>query len=101
MISLVSTVVVAWMSSVGGSPIDATLSTPPMRGVSCACATDTDRTRRETRATKVFIAGVLRAKNGRADDTIRRSAERSRHDAVRRGTAGPPARRLARPLRLR
>src|SRR5215510_12575771 len=38
MISEVSVVVVAWMSSVGGSPIEATLSTPPMRGVSWACA---------------------------------------------------------------
>src|SRR5262249_47350330 len=38
MISEVSVVVVAWMSSVGGSPMEATLSTPPMRGVSWACA---------------------------------------------------------------
>src|SRR5438105_6281233 len=38
MISYVSTVVVAWMSSVGGSPMAATLSTPPRRGVSCARA---------------------------------------------------------------
>src|SRR5882724_2155275 len=50
------------MSSVGGSPIDATLRTPPMRGVSCAGATDTERTRTVTRATRVFIAGVLRGK---------------------------------------
>src|SRR2546422_9365453 len=62
MISLVSTVVVAWMSSVGGSPMEATLSTPPMRGTSCAQATDTDRTRTVTRATRLFIAGVLRGK---------------------------------------
>src|SRR5437016_3246934 len=50
------------MSSVGGSPMEATLSTPPMRGTSCAQATDTDRTRTVTRATRLFIAGVLRGK---------------------------------------
>src|SRR5436190_849578 len=50
------------MSSVGGSPMEATLSTPPMRGVSCAWATDTDRTRTVTRATRLFIAGILRGK---------------------------------------
>src|SRR3989441_12355381 len=50
------------MSSVGGSPMEATLSTPPMRGASCAWAADTDRTRTVTRATRLFIAGVLRGK---------------------------------------
>src|SRR5438093_1516667 len=50
------------MSSVGGSPMEATLSTPPMRGTSCAQATDTDRTRTVTRATRLFIAGILRGK---------------------------------------
>src|SRR2546425_5418685 len=50
------------MSSVGGSPMEATLSTPPVRGASCAWATDTDRTRTVTRATRLFIAGVLRGK---------------------------------------
>src|SRR5690348_7902752 len=41
------------MSSVGGSPMAATLSTPPMRGVSCAAATAAMArmtTRRVTRA---------------------------------------------------
>src|SRR2546427_573740 len=50
------------MSSVGGSPMEATLSTPPMRGTSCAQATVTDRTRTVSRATRLFIAGVLRGK---------------------------------------
>src|SRR5262245_41556674 len=36
MISYTMTAVLMGMSSVGGSPIEATLRTPPMRGVSCA-----------------------------------------------------------------
>src|ERR687892_517081 len=59
MISYVSTVVVAWRSSVGGSPIVATLRTPPLRGFSCAGAAVANASSSTAAATAMvlFMAG--------------------------------------------
>src|SRR5256885_1140493 len=58
------------MSSVGGSPMAATFSTPPMRGVSCAAAPVVASMSTTVESRMVFIARLLA--EGGADDTIRR-----------------------------
>src|SRR5882724_1050610 len=72
------------MSSVGGSPIEATLRTPPIRGVSCAAAPASRRTTAESRTAliaRVVMVMSASVATGAADDTIRRREGR-RHAHV-------------------
>src|SRR3989442_9697117 len=74
------------MSSVGGSPIEATLRTPPIRGVSCAAAPAATSMRTTAESRTALIARVVMVMSasvatGAADDTIRRRGGR-RHAHV-------------------
>src|ERR1051325_6219813 len=99
MISYVRTVVVACRSSVGGSPIVATLRTPPARGFSWAPAPDTSIASTTAASASVFfMEGALSERGG--DDAAggldepalareRGAVERGRHpvghEALREG----------------
>src|SRR5215468_8689693 len=64
-ICCVITAVVAWRSSVGASPIMPALSTPPMRG--CSCAVAAGAAARTARARTAGSRGIMGSLSERPD----------------------------------